>query len=160
MADATSSNRLAFEIALWRLQEQIERSRSLDSRLGGAFALSAAMVAVLGSAFLIAEPQLAGGARAALYAASVFFLLNVLASAAAFISDRLGLAPPVSELIVLSQSLDGSQLTRWTLSLIEQALAENEHFLERKRWLVSLAIAATVATAMCVVAAGILQVSL
>ena len=160
MADTASSDRLAFEIALWRLQEQIERSKSLDSRLGGAFALSAAMVAVLGSAFLIAEPQLAGGARAALYAASAFFLLNVLASAAAFISDRLGLAPPVAELIVLSESLDGSQLTRWTLSLIEQAHAENEHFLERKRWLVSLAIAATVATAMCVVAAGILQVSL
>lgn len=160
MAESESGGRLAFEIALWRLQEQIERSRSLDSRLGGAFALSAAMVAVLGSAFLFAEPQLASGARAALYAASVFFLLNVIASAAAFISDRLGLAPPVSELIALSDSLDGDQLTQWSLGLIERALAENDHFLDRKRWLVSLAIAATVATAICVVAAGILQVSL
>lgn len=152
--------RLAFDIALWRLQEQVERSRTLDSRLGGAFALSAAMVAVLGSAFLFAEPQLAGGARAALYAASVFFLLNVLASAAAFISDRLGLAPPVTELIALSEALDGEQLTLWALTPLEQALVENDHFLERKRWLVSLAIAATVATAICVVADGILQVSL
>lgn len=41
MADTESSARVSFEVALWRLQQQIEYGRSLDSKLGSAFALSA-----------------------------------------------------------------------------------------------------------------------
>lgn len=88
MVDSEASARLPYEIALWRLQQQIEYGRSLDSKLGSAFALRAAMIALLGSALIFASPLEERGVGAAVSAAAALFIANILVSTAALLAGR------------------------------------------------------------------------
>lgn len=45
---------LLYEIARWRLDEQLDRVRSLDNKLAATFTLNAAVVALFGAAMALA----------------------------------------------------------------------------------------------------------
>ena len=85
MAEDTSGARLAYDIAFWRLREQIEYGRSLDSKLGSAFALSAAMIALLGSALIFSAPVNHMGVESAVISAAALFIANIVVSTGALI---------------------------------------------------------------------------
>ena len=157
MADTGSSARVAFEVALWRLQQQIEYGRSLDSKLGSAFALSAAMIALLGSALIFASPLEQQGVGAAVTAAAGLFIANIVVSTAALIIGRLDIGPGGEEVPALVSTDDAglSNEVAGQLSLAEQ---RNSGVLRVKSMFVGGALLLTSATAIAIAVAAILAV--
>ena len=159
MADELSlSVRLAFDIALWRLQEQLERSRSLDSRLGNAFGLSAAMIAILGSAVLFADETRTAEIEIAVTAAAGLFVANIVIATVALLIGRMAVAPNLAELLENIESGDYEEVTRWAAEALVHATEGNALQLQLKGWLVSAAVATTAATAVAVASSAILAV--
>ena len=103
MAEDTSGARLAYDIALWRLREQIAYGRSLDSKLGSAFALSAAMIALLGSALIFAAPVEQAGVGAAVASAASLFIANIVVSTAALLIGRLQIGPKAEQMAAIGR---------------------------------------------------------
>ena len=158
MADENSSARLAYEIALWRLQQQIEYGRSLDSKLGSAFALSAAMIALLGSALIFAAPVEQEGVEAVVIAAAGLFIANIVVSTAALLIGHVSVGPTSDE-IVDAVEIDGDD-TPWRRTAEHLAAAEqrNARVLRIKSVLVGTALLFTAATTIAIAAAAILAV--
>ena len=150
MADETSSTRIAHEVALWRLQEQLSYGAALDSRLASSFALAAAMVALLGSALLFADSADREATATAVTVAAGLFVANVVVSTAALLLSRWILAPNLDELLGYSEGISGDELARWTAEAVASAVEENGARLEIKSQLVNLAIVLTGATAIAV----------
>ena len=155
MADENSSARLAYEIALWRLQQQIEYGRSLDSKLGSAFALSAAMIALLGSALIFAAPLDQQGVGAAVTAAAGLFIANIVVSTTALLIGRQYIGPSADVVAVLANTADteSPQRTAEQLALAER---HNSGVLRVKSMLVGAALLLTAATAITIAVAAIL----
>ena len=158
MAVDTSGARLAYETALWRLREQIEYGRSLDSKLGSAFALSAALVALLGSALIFAAPVEQHGVEAAVVSAASLFIANIVVSTAALLIGHMSVGP-TSEEIVNAVEIDGDE-TPWRRTVEYLATAEhrNARVLRIKSALVGVALLLTAATTIAIAAAAILAV--
>jgi hypothetical protein len=157
MADTESSARVAFEIALWRLQQQIEYGRSLDSKLGSAFALSAAMIALLGSALIFASPVDQQGVGTAVTAAAGLFIANIAVSTVALIIGRLDIGPGGEEVTALASTPDSvsRQDIAGLLSIAEQ---RNRGVLRMKSMFVGASLLLTSATAIAIAVAAILAV--
>ena len=158
MADAETSARLAFEVALWRLQQQIEYGRSLDSKLGSAFALSAAMIALLGSALIFASPLDERGVGAAVTAAAALFIANIVISTAALLIWRLNIGPTSMQLRNVAVVSDDEDVWRLTAEQFGVAERGNVRVLRIKAVLVGAALLVTAATAIAVATAAILAV--
>ena len=150
--------RLAFDIALWRQQEQRERDRTLDSRLGYAFGLSAAMIALFGTASLFVDRSDISEIGEIVAAAAALFITNIVISAIAFVIGRWTLAPNLPELLRYAETTDEDELLRWATDALKQAIAHNERWLWLKGWLVSLAVVLTAATAVTIAVATIVAV--
>ncbi len=144
------------QIALWRLQEQLDRSRSLDSRLANSFGLSAAMIALLGSALLFANRPPGSGVDAAVIVGASLFIANILISAAALLIGHWELAPNLAISTRFATTLPSDEFTLTVTESVVQAIERNERGLRLKGWLVSLAIGLTAATAVAIAAAAIL----
>ena len=148
--------RLAFDIALWRQQEQVERARALDGKLGQTIGLSAAMIAVFGSAVLLVSgddlPQISNIVRVA----AGLFIANVVISAIASVVGRWTLAPNLDELRHYVQFADEARVLRWAIASLAKAIDRNERWLWLKGALVALAIGLTAATAVTIALGAIL----
>ena len=148
--------RLAFDIALWRQQEQVERARALDGKLGQTIGLSAAMIAVFGSAVLLVSgddlPQISNIVRVA----AGLFIANVVISAIASVVGRWTLAPNLRRLLEYADSADEDEMLFWATAALVEAIARNERWLWVKGTLVALAIALTAATAVTIAVGAIL----
>lgn len=157
MADDSSSGaRLAFEIALWRLGEQLERSRALDSRLTNAFALSAAMIALLGSALLFSDLPNGSGVKTAVMAGAVLFVGNIAVSASALLAGRWELAPNLEALMLYVDQVPVNELTIEVAASLVEVVENNERGLRRKALLVTGGVLLTAATAVTIAVAAIL----
>lgn len=146
--------RLAFDLALWRQQEQVERARALDGKLGQTIGLSAAMIAVFGSAVLLAGPN-QSAISVAVTVAAALFIANVILSAWAFVIGRWTLAPNLQQLLDDAASADEGELLRWITGALIRAIDANEQGLRFKEVLTTLAIVLTAATAVAIAAAAI-----
>lgn len=158
MAEETQPSRIAHEIALWRLQEQLSYGATLDSRLASSFALAAAMVALLGSALLFAESADRQGVSTAVTVAAGLFVANVVVSTAALLMNRWTLAPNLDELLEFAEIAEGDELARWVAESLAAAVEENARWLPAKFWLVSGGVALTAATSIAVAIAVFLLV--
>lgn len=154
-ADAQPQLRLAFDIALWRQQEQVDRARALDGKLGQTLGLNAAMIAVFGSAVLLASSADLAEIGNTVQIAAGLFIANVIISAFAAIVGRWTLAPNLAELRRYAQVSDEAKVLRWAIASLEEAIASNERWLWLKGLLVALAIALTAATAVTIALAAI-----
>ena len=157
MVDSEASARLPYEIALWRLQQQIEYGRSLDSKLGSAFALSAAMIALPGSALIFASPLEERGVGAAVSAAAALFIANILVSTAALLAGRQHFGPSAELVSTLASAAD-TDLPRRTAALLTLAERRNSGVLRVKSTMVGAALLLTAATAIAIAVAVILAV--
>lgn len=146
--------RLAFDLALWRQQEQVARARALDGKLGQTIGLSAAMIAVFGSAVLLAGPNLSAISVAVTVAAALF-IANVILSAWAFVIGRWTLAPNLRQLFDDAVSADEGEMLRWATEALLHAIDANEQILRFKEVLTTLAIVLTAATAVAIASAAI-----
>ena len=148
--------RLAFDLALWRQQEQQARDRALESKLGYAFGLSAALVAVFGTALLFASDASVSQIRDPVVAAAALFIADIVVSALAFVIGRWTLAPNLDELVEYAATADEEELLRWTTDVLVKAVESNERWLWLKGLLVGAAIGLTAATAVTIAVAAIL----
>lgn len=158
MADETANVRLAYEVALWRLREQIEYGRSLDSKLGSAFALSAAMIALLGSALIFAAPVEEGGVEAAVISAAGLFIANIVVSTAASLIGRPDVGPTSAAFVTIATTGDEAGLWRQAAKELSAAERRNARLIRVKSALVGAALLLTAATAISIAAAAILAV--
>ena len=158
MADETPGARLAYETALWRLREQIEYGRSLDSKLGSAFALSAAMIALLGTALIFAAPVELGGVAEAVTAAAGLFIANIVVSTAALLTWRSDIGPTSAEIENMASNGDEAVLWRRAAEQLLATERRNEGALRVKSALVGIALLLTAATAIAIASAAILAV--
>ena len=158
MADETPGARLAYETALWRLREQIEYGRSLDSKLGSAFALSAAMIALLGSALIFAAPVELGGVAEAVIAAAGLFIANIVVSTAALLIGRSDIIPTPTTILSVAADRDDASLWQGVAEELSAAERRNRRLLRVKSALVGAALLLTAATAIAVAVAAILAV--
>ena len=158
MAEDRSGTRLAYDIAFWRLREQIAYGRSLDSKLGGAFALSAAMIALLGSALIFAAPVDEAGVQAAVTSAAALFIANIVVSTAALLIWRSDIGPNAGEIERIAS--EGNEEYMWRRAAEELWAAEQRsaRTFRVKSVLVGAALLLTAATAIAVAAAAILAV--
>ena len=158
MAEDTSGARLAYEIALWRLREQIAYGRSLDSKLGSAFALSAAMIALLGSALIFAAPVEEAGVEAAVVSAASLFIANIAVSTAALLIGQVSMGPNSDEIVDAVEN--GGEAVPWrrTAELLADAEQDNARVVRIKSLLVGAALLLTAATAIAIASAAILAV--
>ena len=148
--------RLAFDLALWRQQEQQARNRALESKLGYAFGLSAALVAVFGTALLFASDASVSQVRVAMIVAAALFITGIVVSALAFVIGRWALAPNLNRLLEYAESVDEEDLLRWATNSLLDATASNERWLWLKGLLVSAAIGLAAGTAVTIAVAAIL----
>ena len=158
MAVEDSNARLAFEIALWRLREQIEYGRSLDSKLGSAFALSAAMIALLGSALIFAAPVEPGGVGAAVILAAGLFIANIVVSTLALLIWRLDIGPSAEQILKMVGGGQELDISIWIAQEISVAERRNASILRIKSGFVTTALVLTAATAIAIATAAILAV--
>ena len=148
--------RLAFDLALWRQQEQVERARALDGKLGQTIGLSAAMIAVFGSAVLLVGADDLSRIGDIVRIAAGLFIANVVVSAAAAVVGRWTLAPNLRGLLALAESADEAKMLTWVTAALVEAIARNERWLWGKGILVSVAIGLTAATAVTIAVGAIL----
>ena len=158
MADEAANARLGYEIALWRLREQIEYGRSLDSKLGSAFALSAAMIALLGSALIFAAPVEQEGVGTAVTAAAGLFIANIVVSTAALLIGRLRIGPTNAQISTRFGVGEEADLSVWAAQQFAAAEQRNNRVFRIKASLVTAALLLTAATAIAIAAATILSV--
>ena len=154
-ADAQPQLRLAFDIALWRQQEQVDRARALDGKLGQTLGLNAAMIAVFGSAVLLASSADLAEIGSTVPAAAGLFIANIIVSTLAFVVGRWTVAPNLEELVEHAEVADQETLLRWVLKALVRAAKRNERILRVKDALVVLAIGLTAATAVTLAVAAI-----
>ena len=154
-ADAQPQLRLAFDIALWRQQEQVDRARALDGKLGQTLGLNAAMIAVFGSAVLLASNADLAEIGGTVPAAAGLFIANIIVSTLAFVVGRWTVAPSLEELVEYAEAADQEALLRWVLKALVRAAKRNERILRVKDALVVSAIGLTAATAVTLAVAAI-----
>lgn len=147
--------RLAYELALWRLEEQRSFAATLDSRLGNAVALGAAMIALLGSALLFAEGVDRAAIRPVVHVAVGLFIASTVISTLAYLTGRLRLAPNLRELMDLSEEVDDEELIALATNSLARAVEANELGLFAKSWLVNATVAITGSTAIVIAVAAI-----
>lgn len=158
MAEGTSGARLAYETAIWRLREQIAYGRSLDSKLGSAFALSAAMIALLGTALIFASPVEHSGVEAAVRSAAGLFIANIVVSTAALLIGRSDIIPTPSAMSSVAASEDDASALQRAAGQLSASERRNRRLLRVKSALVGAALLLTAATAIAVAVAAILAV--
>ncbi|MDE2988244.1 MAG: hypothetical protein OXT70_09390 [Chloroflexota bacterium] len=158
MAEDTSGARLAYDIAFWRLREQIEYGRSLDSKLGSAFALSAAMIALLGSALIFAAPVNHTGVESAVISAASLFIANIVVSTAALLIGRSDIIPTPSAILSVATNEDEGVLWEGAAKELSAAERRSRGWVRTKSALVGAALLLTAATAISVAVAAILAV--
>lgn len=158
MAEDPSGPRVAYETALWRLREQIEYGRSLDSKLGSAFALSAAMIALLGSALIFAAPVEQAGVAAAVTVAAGLFIANIVVSTAALLIGRSDVIPTPSAMSRATAGEDEASALQGAAGELWAAERRSRMLLRVKSALVGAALLLTGATAIAIAVAAILAV--
>ena len=150
--------RLAFDLALWRQQEQVERARALDGKLGQTIGLSAAMIAVFGSAVLLVSADDLLEIGALVRVAAGLFIANVVVSAVAAVVGRWTLAPNLNDLLGYVEAAGEDEMLLWATEALTKAIDQNERWLWLKGALVALAIALTATTAVTIALGAILAV--
>ena len=129
--------------------------RALDGKLGQTIGLSAAMIAVFGSAVLLAASADLAAIGGVVPVAAGLFIANVVVSALAFVLGHWTIAPNLDDLVKYAAVAEQDALLRWAIEALVRAAKKNERVLQVKEAPVASAIALTAATAVTLAAAAI-----
>lgn len=148
-ADAELIARLVYEVPLQRRKEQREEDRMLDNWLSTTRTVSAAMIALLAAAFVLAgdsanEVLAHGEVRASVITTAALFIATFAASLVPYLTQADVGSPSMSEFMARARTLDSISLL-WMLGETIVAVTDaNQPLLMRKaRW---VNIATTLAT--------------
>lgn len=157
MAEQHSIQRVALDLALACLQEQASYRSTLDTRVGQSFALGAAMIALMGSALLIADQDLRDSVRAGFTVAAGLFIASIVTSTCAYVVSRWRTAPSSADLLLALTIAeeDEVQVVKDMTVTILTVIDQNEPWVRAKAVLVNSSIVLTAATAIAIVASAL-----
>ncbi len=130
-----------YELARWRLDQQLAQVRELNSRLAGIFTAATALL-VLFAAFQGFERDSVTTTAIGLWAAGGFvYVLLVVTTFVGYLDRRMNLQPELPALLALSQDLDDTEQREWAGIQIMAAFRRNEPMLQFKRQMTTVATA-------------------
>ena len=112
-APAASTNRLAYGLVRWQVELQLSRASALENRLGNTFTLSAAMIALLGSALLFAGDGTSPAFESSILVTAGLFVANVVTATLAVVVSRWSIAPDLNELMSNVLQYDEDAVLDW-----------------------------------------------
>ena len=136
-AEPSSSVAIFYELARWRLDEQIGRIESLDRKLIGTFTLNAALIALLSAGFSFRSDPIPEPAWGLFFGIVAVFLLNVLCSFLAFRVRRWQILPQLDQLEVAASEYEYSVAQQWAALAMKKAYEINEGQLQEESALVT-----------------------
>ncbi len=126
-----------YEIARWRLDEQLGQIRELNSRLAVLFTATTALLVLF--ATLQDFTDLGPATIALLAAGATIYLMLVFAIFLAYADRQLSLNPDLRQLQQVSQSTDESDVRSWSAEETMRAVEDNDARIHRKRRLTTAA---------------------
>ena len=145
MADVNADGigHVFYDLARWRLEEQIDRVESLDRKLVGTFTLNSALIALLA----VAATFRGAGDRevvwGVLVAVVVVFMINMACAYAAYRLRQWQLLPNLVRLQDVSDDYPEDIVRLWAAREMTTAYRQNEETLQKKAIWVRRAIALT-----------------
>lgn len=135
------ADQVFYEIARWRLDEQLAQARELNSRLAGVFTAATALL-VLFAAFQDFDANSVDSRVIGLLAAgAVVYALLVATTFVGYLERRLVLGPDLEELRSISVFDDEPLIRNWTAEEIVSAVLTNEPIMIAKRRMATIATA-------------------
>ena len=138
---------LLYEIARWRLDEQLDRVRSLDNKLAATFTLNAAVVALFGAAMALAGRTMPYYVWGLELAVLCVFLINLTFTYRAYRQTDWSVRPNLERLDSLIGAYPADTIRVWAAREIISSLLYNEGVLDRKGRDGRVALAAAIADA-------------
>lgn len=133
-----SGNRIFFDVAQWRLDEQAQRVDSLDRKLAATFTLNGALIAVFAAAFGFREEPLSETVWWLFVGVVALFLLNGACTYAAYQLRKWQVNPNLIDLERVTRRSEARVVLIWTAREMRRAYRDNEIELRRKscwwRW--------------------------
>ena len=146
---------LLYEIARWRLDEQLDRVRSLDNKLAATFTLNAAVVALCGAAMALAGrtmPYYVWGLEVAVLCV---FLINLTFTYRAYRQTDWSVRPHLDDLNSLIGAYPNDAIRAWVVNEIAVSLKHNEVGLTQKGRDSRVALAAAIVDAALIGVAAV-----
>ena len=141
---------LFYEIARWRLDEQLERIKSLDNKLAVTFTLNSAVIALFGAALAFAAQEFAYHVWAFAVAVLGVYLVNLIFAWRAYRQKNWSVRPDLNELDRLIDSYPSIAIREWAAREIMVSLTHNEALLQEKGLDARIALATAIVDAALV----------
>ena len=162
-ADAELIARLVYEVPLQRRKEQREDNQTLDNRLSTTRTVSAAMIALLAAALVLAgdaanEALAYGEVRASIITTAALFIATFVASFVPYLTQSDASGPWMDEFMASARMMDSISLL-WMLGETIAAITDvNQPLLRRKARWVNIATALATLTAISISVSVVLAV--
>lgn len=131
-ADGGGAVDLLISIARWRLEEQISRVRSLDTKVTATFTLNAAVVALFGAALALSPGALAYHVWALFASVLALFIVSLGYAYRALRRRDWRMRPNLAALDALIEQAAAEQVKIWTAREIMLSIEDNERLLVGK----------------------------
>ena len=138
---------LLYEIARWRLDEQLERVKWQDNKLAATFTLNAAVIALFGVALAFAGREFPYHVWGLAIGVLGVFLTNLVFAYRAYRQKEWSFRPDLEELERLADAHPIDTIRRWAAREIMISLAYNEALLRQRGRDGRVAFAAAIADA-------------
>ena len=130
--DGAGGAAILYEIARWRLDEQLERVRSLDNKLAATFTLNAAVVALFGAAMALTDRAFPDHVWALAVAVFGVFVVNLAFAYRAYRQKEWSVRPDLQRLDTLVDQELAPVVRRWAAREIIASVEHNETLLSQK----------------------------
>lgn len=130
-----------YEIARWRLDEQLSQVKELNSRLAGVFTAATALLVLFAAFQDFQGIENNIPALALLSAGGIGYVLLVIVTFFGYIDRRLDLSPTLEELRERSTTETEADLRLWAAQELMHAVVGNETRIRAKRQAATYAIA-------------------
>ena len=163
-ADAELIARLVYEVPLQRRKEQREEDRMLDNWLSTTRTVSAAMIALLAAAFVLAgdsanEVLAHGEVRASIITTAALFIATFAASLVPYLTQADVGSPWMDEFMGSARTMDSISLLWMLGETIAVVTDANQPLLKRKARWVNIATALATLTGISIAATVVLAVA-
>lgn len=153
VVDAATAENAFYDIARWRLDEQLRRVDALDTKVANMFYLIAALAPLFGALFAFADTE--GAARVLYVLAVAVYFVVVAVTVLAYMGSRWSVRPALPTLRDHSDAYDEPTVRRWIAQETMLSIAFNERRLKRKGYLVSVATMAFAVDAAIIALAAV-----
>lgn len=150
---------LLISIARWRLEEQLNRVSSLDTKVTATFTLNAAVVALFGAALALAPGALAYHVWALFASVLTLFIVSLGFAYRALQRRDWRMRPNLARLDALIEQATAEQVKIWTAREIMLSIEDNERLLVGKDTSTRQAIASAIADVVLIGATALAATS-